>query len=437
MARPLLAYMILQRNGKLIFKNIFLITVAILFAYVFFAPEIESQAPGTRYLHGYAWSDNIGWISFEDSSVYLDTDNKLKGYAWSDNIGWIMFNPPGAAEAASYANGSSGPITGWIRACAGSINGDCTGGDRTDGWDGWIKMSGSWSNGAIVDEGSNWLEGYAWGGDVVGWISFNCKTGGPNGSNICVTFDYKVMIDPLTGGVFSVDLKANGSNGPVAVPVGSSSITLSWTSIPSADWCNATGSWTGSKPASGSETDGPITSDMIYTITCGQGSYTSNDTVIVSAGPCGTFEENDISFDPDPPYMRVPMRPATRLSSTRVGITIDPNICFQDQIKVSVAHPDYVIKESDGTKYSINGIKYFFIRKNDNFSKEDDITVGRTGGPSGQYELKFLVNILPETPKGNYFIDLNFESVPGGAGPYTKQIKLIIDKNPPGYFEEI
>src|SRR5205823_5267182 len=59
-------------------------------------------------VHGYAWSDTIGWISMncnEGSSsassdcgasmygVNVDPQTgQFSGHAWSDNVGWISFN---------------------------------------------------------------------------------------------------------------------------------------------------------------------------------------------------------------------------------------------------------------------------------------------------------------------------------------------------------
>lgn len=53
----------------------------------------------------------------------------------------------------------------------------------TGGWDGWIKLRGtttsgdpygvSWNPSGVNDQE---LQGWAWGGDVVGWLSFNCVT---------------------------------------------------------------------------------------------------------------------------------------------------------------------------------------------------------------------------------------------------------------------
>ena len=172
-------------------------------------------------LSGWAWSSNIGWISFNSTNagagvggtygVNIDTSGNMTGYAWSSNIGWIKFGglsgfPTGGSQAGNAYVGNTysdrGKVTGWIRACAGTVNnapnqnlpGDCSSmKSRTDGWDGWIELSGTnhvspnssgyydsvnWSQGTstqgvTVDPVRGKFSGYAWGGDVVGWIDFN------------------------------------------------------------------------------------------------------------------------------------------------------------------------------------------------------------------------------------------------------------------------
>lgn len=186
--------------------------------------------PVTANVMGFAWSENIGWISFNNRNCDMDnnglsdaasppcptvgsymqgygvnvdidpispTYSQLSGYAWSSNIGWIKFDPlPDFATglypncpAATCPGGSPNypaeydPITkkisGWARVCAGTINGDCNSATRTDGWDGWILMGpidkGTGDNGAWIDNFliPNEFKGWAWGSDVTGWISFN------------------------------------------------------------------------------------------------------------------------------------------------------------------------------------------------------------------------------------------------------------------------
>ena len=107
----------------------------------------------------YAWSSNIGWISFAGSNyqVFLDqTTGTLSGHAWSSNIGWIDFN-------GTKLDGST-----FARAIAPNVDG-------SSGWDGKIKLAGS-NYGVTVD--GECLRGFAWGGDVVGWIEFCSGNGG-------------------------------------------------------------------------------------------------------------------------------------------------------------------------------------------------------------------------------------------------------------------
>lgn len=183
----------------------------------------------TKVLSGYAWAPNIGWISFGNNgqqgpsyNVYLQssTDNLVRylggpttgsvGYAWNPGIGWIKFDPNFASAADFPPNSDNhygarvdvsggtgiGPVSGWARACLVYVSG-CSGTKRDDvgGWDGWIKFagqtdppsgSGYWPAIDSVSNPTKFLSAggwpptpYAWGGNIVGWISF-C------GSDYCV-----------------------------------------------------------------------------------------------------------------------------------------------------------------------------------------------------------------------------------------------------------
>ena len=155
----------------------FVFLLAGYFSNVYISPA-KAQSTSNKYFTGYAWSDNIGWISFATSTngnnqVTIDSSTgDLNGYAWSDNIGWVKFGGlsgfPGSGSNANF-NGSN--ITGWARACAGTINSDCNSSDRTDGWDGWINFYN------LSKDPSNNISGYAWGSDVVGWINFGADSG--------------------------------------------------------------------------------------------------------------------------------------------------------------------------------------------------------------------------------------------------------------------
>lgn len=218
-------------------------------------------------LTGWAWSSNIGWISFNSSNVSGSTaDYKVNystssptlgtfdGYAWSPNIGWISFNPTDLTRSpacqgatAVSADLTTGFVSGWARATAGI--------GRTDGWDGCIHMAEA-SNGTIyptgVQDGSKGVtysttlkrfRGFGWGGNVLGWTRFdhpgfangtdvicaggNCGSGAPTASctidsNITGSNPYDVALHVTiyngTSGKYSVfkdGSKIDQQNGPV------------------------------------------------------------------------------------------------------------------------------------------------------------------------------------------------------------------------------
>ncbi|HTK32999.1 MAG TPA: hypothetical protein VL335_00420 [Candidatus Paceibacterota bacterium] len=162
------------------------------------------QSGETTCLSGWAWSSNVGWISFNSNDsgagggpydVAMDASGNLNGYAWSNNIGWIKFGglsvfPNGSSATNAQVNTSSGAVSGMARACAGTVGGDCSSmTSRTDGWDGWIELAGSGhlspdssgyngtsTQGITYSNATGKFSGFAWGGDVVGWLQFNPGT---------------------------------------------------------------------------------------------------------------------------------------------------------------------------------------------------------------------------------------------------------------------
>ncbi len=173
------------------------------------APKTEAAI---NDLSGFAWSDNIGWISFSSTSdgsvsaysVKIDTaTGAISGSAWSENIGWISFdrsatnNPPsapfnGGSGAIASIDWATGKVTGWARALAGCENtpgvpvtscGGSGAGAASGGWDGWIRLSddanANWVNkGVSINVSTGKFSGYAWGDEVMGWIDFAPTTGG-------------------------------------------------------------------------------------------------------------------------------------------------------------------------------------------------------------------------------------------------------------------
>src|SRR4030065_362935 len=62
-----------------------------------------TKAGSDDNIAGYAWSENIGWISFNcinqgtcatsNYGVTINSGGDFSGYAWSENVGWINFAP--------------------------------------------------------------------------------------------------------------------------------------------------------------------------------------------------------------------------------------------------------------------------------------------------------------------------------------------------------
>lgn len=203
-----------------------------LFILIGIAGAGSALAASADSVSGYAWSENIGWISFNckdleavegktcldgnnpsfDPSVNIadygvdihSVTNVLSGYAWSDNVGWISFNladtgnPPAEYDysAQGYTAEYDAPnneLRGWARALSAL--------ETQGAWDGWIKLH-KYPSDTGAAYGVTWnsttkeLEEWAWGSDVIGWISMNCKndhdadTAGVQ--SVCATSNYQV-----------------------------------------------------------------------------------------------------------------------------------------------------------------------------------------------------------------------------------------------------
>jgi len=145
----------------------------------------QASAGAGDNVAGYAWADNIGWISFNSITdgigfygVNLEGDGTLIGEAWSDHLGWIKFAPentgPGGGGDNFSARVMGDQIRGWARACTAFVSSDCTGPLRDNEWDGWIKFTNAYL------ENGKYFKGAAWGGLVIGWIDL---------SGVCVGTD--------------------------------------------------------------------------------------------------------------------------------------------------------------------------------------------------------------------------------------------------------
>lgn len=221
-------------------KKNFLILLIISLIFLFSGFNQNAQAGSEHNVSGWAWSENIGWISFNNTSdggsvnygVKVDSLTGIfSGYAWSrgttadvGGVGWISFadfDGDGDVDAAdknitgspcapncearldltpggTYC-GAQYRVCGWARALA-----------YGGGWDGWIKLRGIAQDGSpygvLWNSSTQEMEGWAWSDMVVGWISFNCKDGGYNEAtgehySVCGTSNYKVILNPRPSAV--------------------------------------------------------------------------------------------------------------------------------------------------------------------------------------------------------------------------------------------
>src|SRR3989344_4151823 len=143
-----------SRMRKIIFAAVLLIG-ALFFGYNYFyqnqdLPQQAQAQASSDPLKGWAWSSNIGWVSFNSEDcdangngfldsgicngddatipvpgykVELSSSGNLNGYAWSSNIGWIRFDPsaigssPEAPNQTAQIDTTTGLASGWARAC--------------------------------------------------------------------------------------------------------------------------------------------------------------------------------------------------------------------------------------------------------------------------------------------------------------------------------
>ena len=170
-------------------KHILSIGVIALSVLIIGLTIVKAQTTGTNTLNGWAWSSNIGWISFNSAdngagggpySVSVDSSGNFSGYAWSPNIGWVSFNSSDLSGCSgafgAHVSTTTGSVTGWARAIAGV--------GRTDGWDGCIELSGTnhttgdstGNNGVTYIPSTGSFTGFAWGSNVVGWLNLTGVT---------------------------------------------------------------------------------------------------------------------------------------------------------------------------------------------------------------------------------------------------------------------
>jgi hypothetical protein len=149
-----------------------------------------------------------------DYGVSVGDDNILIGYAWSDNIGWVSFNASdltGCPSGTCSANLVGSKIVGWAK-------------QISDSETGWIKLGpidiGGTDYGLYTNSG--YILGWAWS-DAFGWLSFSCENEDECAtSNYAVKYGSNVVVDNL-----AADINYCGHDSLATVNDGLS-ITFSW-----------------------------------------------------------------------------------------------------------------------------------------------------------------------------------------------------------------
>lgn len=160
-------------------------------------PKTQAQSTNAYDVSGYAFSDmpnasdqtssttnynggrGLGRIEMSGTgySVKLSpSTGKFSGYAWNDIGGFASFNDVSVPTSCLTDPEGTCTVSGDFVFIA-AANADLL---TSGGWDGVVKMSdASWNTpvtlGKSID-GVRSMSGFAWGGDVVGWVDFSKVT---------------------------------------------------------------------------------------------------------------------------------------------------------------------------------------------------------------------------------------------------------------------
>ncbi|MEK7596231.1 MAG: hypothetical protein AAB564_01640 [Patescibacteria group bacterium] len=382
-------------------------------------------------LSGYAWSDNIGWISFNCTNnnscvisnykVEIDSAGYFRGFAWSDNIGWISFEandvsncPSGSCRAAF--NPETGDINGWARVISCRYNPDPT---ACGGWDGWVSLSGSGPDyGVSVDLATGKFEGYAWSDLAVGWINFGTSL---TGGGVYIKTDAPFA-----------ELRANGSIDSINISAGGEA-TLTWdianvalescskTSVPlDQNWNNLNLATNDSYVIFPAQT-------ITYALTCTGAGEEVSDNIVINVVSGGGEEEEELlsvksfSVSADPPVGIKILDEEEETCSSDAGnntstITVLPFGGFNENVSLSIT--DW------------GGLNnYLYIGAGRTYPSGYNFS--RNPLASGYYESGsiFDVCVKPNTPKGNYAVNLKGGS-PTKGDRYDNVIVNILITDP-------
>ena len=210
---------------------------------------------------------NVMWYSWTDAMgpgyglVDTGCNQKQTYFAFQRYCGSVSSTPAPSVDIK--ANNSDGPITISYNTSTGLswTSTNSTSCIASNGWSGTKGTSGSESTGNLT---------------VTRTYTITC-TGAGGSANDSVTVNVSVPVTPPT-----VDIKANGSDGPITIDYNTVA-TLSWTST-NASSCSASNGWSGGKTTSDSESTGNLTASKTYTISCAGTGDSVSDSVTINVG---------------------------------------------------------------------------------------------------------------------------------------------------------
>lgn len=394
-----------------------------------------SVSPGSTFttnasptnLVGWAWSSNIGWIKLDPITINQTTGD-MGGYAWSPNIGWIKFGglsgmPSGSAQA--NINFNTGEIKGWARACSGTVGGDCSSMTaRSDGWDGWIELAGTNHpslvsgtptptpssgpvslinvanaqsgttnfNGLSMNVTTGQVTGMAWGGPVIGWLSFNA--------------DADLNTTPFSASCTATDLGASNVKFTARSTGGSGNYEYEW---------NNDGTWTRTNSFTKAYIlgGGPV-SVSLKAREVGQTSFTSPSPACTFTPPSNT----PITFIPADPVCNVSPTRTTTGRAVTFSVTADP--------QPSSGEYSYTWYPGNGDTQPASAFKtkqYTYATSSTSFGYPGGypVQVAVTNTLNNQSVTKSCGNVIVENPSLDLYI--------GGDAVSAKLNKLTKDGN--------
>jgi hypothetical protein len=180
-------------------KNIiissFVAITAVIVGIIAWLPTTQAQSIASYDVSGYAFSDmpnsadqqitatnNYGGrglgkieMSGADYQVKLSSTGQFSGYAWNGFGGYASFGGVSVQSACLANPDSICDVTGdfvFIAARNAPVN-------VSGGWDGIVRTNGAWDKPVKLGKAVNGvrtMSGFAWGGDVVGWVDFSNVT---------------------------------------------------------------------------------------------------------------------------------------------------------------------------------------------------------------------------------------------------------------------